>query len=109
MEELTLAQLCAEVREGEIEWSRHYGLQLFERDQPSRADIQFMLCEDDPSIRERYTQSCLIWGFVEAGRRGHVICTYPPGAKVVTAYWPDTDPDEWENDYRDAKRERDVH
>ena len=93
-----------EVRNGEITWTRHFSLQLFERDQPDRADVRYALCEDEPSIRERYEYSCLIWGYVENGRRAHIISTYPPGAKIVTCYWPDTEPDEWENDYRDARR-----
>ena len=106
MEELTVARLCDEVRSGQVIWSRHFTQRTFERDQPTANDVRFMLCEDEPWIMERYTErpGILIWATVESGRCGHVHCGYPPNAVIVTAYWPDTEPDEWLDDYRVRRR-----
>jgi hypothetical protein len=102
--EALFAALCAEMQEGGVRWSRHYALRLFERSMPDRQQIRYLLCEDDAEIIERYAngrgRSCLIWGIMQNGRVGHVQCSYPPGAVVVTAYWPDTEPEEWADNYK---------
>jgi len=102
MEEITLARLCDEIRTGAIIWSRHFTQRSFERNQPSSRDVRFVICEDEPVIMERYADrpAMLIWGMIESGRRAHVQCSSPPNAVVVTAYWPDTQPEEWDNDFR---------
>ena len=75
---------------------------------PERADIRYALCDDDPSELEEYeakyedgSKSSLIWGILHDGRVAHILCSWPPDPVVVTAYWPDTEPDEWaDTEYR---------
>lgn len=85
-------------------WSNHFTKRLFERTQPTRQDVRYVLCEDEADVIDNTRedprgQSCLIWGTV-GGRVAHVKCSYPPNPVIVTAYWPDTRPSEWTDDYR---------
>jgi hypothetical protein len=99
--EALVAVLCAEVRDGSIYWSRHFTQRLFERTMPDRGQIRYLLCEDDAEVIEGgHGQNCLIWGILTDGRVGHIVCSCPPSAIVVTAYWPDTEPEEWTDNYR---------
>ena len=58
------------------------------------------IIEDYPD--DKYGPSCLILGFIEAGRPLHIQCSYPrrPMIKIVTVYEPD--PTEWIN-YRERR------
>ena len=71
---------------------------------PDRRQIRYLLCDDEPEVIERNQgergRSYLIWGIMEDERAGHVLCSDPPMAVVVTAYWPDTEPSEWARDYK---------
>jgi len=49
--------------------------------------------EDYP--HDKYGSSCLVHGMTVEERYLHVLCSYPPNVKVITAYEPD--PDEWIN------------
>jgi len=107
MQESLLAVLCAEAQEGALLYSRHYAQRLLERPMPDRSAILYMLCEDDPVQLEENeptypggSQSSLIWGILQDGRVGHVLCSHPPDPVVITAYWPDTEPGEWVDNYR---------
>lgn len=105
MQEALIPSLCTAAEARTLRYSTHYGERLFERPQPDRAAIQYLLCDDDPEIIESNTDrpgwnSHLIWGIIEAGRVGHVLCSPPPRPKVITAYWPDTEPAEWADNYK---------
>lgn len=106
-QEARLANLCVAARERTIIWSRHFLTQLFTRDQPRKADICYILCDDDPeeieeteAVYEDASNTALIWGILEYGRVGHLLCSHPPDPVVITAYWPDTEPDEWVDNYK---------
>ena len=51
------------------------------------------IIEDYPD--DKYGPSCLILGFIRAGRPIHIQCSYPsrPLIKIITVYEPD--PDVW--------------
>jgi hypothetical protein len=101
MNEALLAMLCAELQAGRLHWTEHYSQRLLERPTPTRSEIRYLLCDDEPEVIEPYGRSCLIWGIMVDGRVGHVVCSHPPSAVVVTAYWPDdTEPWEWAENYR---------
>ena len=47
--------------------------------------------------------SCVISGFASSGRMAHVVLADPPREKVITTYWPDTQPWKWAEDFRRRK------
>ena len=106
--ESVVAALCAEARARRMQYSLHYVMRLFQRSMPTREEIAYILCGDDPQIIEENEdegrRSCLIWGIIADGRVGHVLFSYPPVPVVVTAYWPDTEPTEWDDNYRRRAR-----
>ena len=90
-----------------MRYSRHFLIRLLERPQPTRDDIRYLLCDDDPAEIEengpRYEQgssSSLVWGILRDGRVAHVLCSHPPDPVIITSYWPDTEPEEWADNYR---------
>lgn len=99
-----MAVLCAEVRAGHLWHSRHYTSRLLERAMPDRSQVKYVLCDDDPEVIQRSEdargRSCLIWGIMSGGRVAHVLCSPPPNPVVITAYWPDTDAEEWTDNYK---------
>jgi hypothetical protein len=102
--EAIIAALCDGVEHDLIEWSEHYTEQIPLRQQPRYDDIRHVQCEDDPRVIEHRRNdprgpSCLIWGIVR-GRVAHVECSYAPALVLVTAYWPDTRPWKWTDNYR---------
>jgi hypothetical protein len=82
MQELTLVRLCEEIRRGEIRWSRHYAMRIFQRGVPNRSLIQYALCDDNPLIIRRYNdderQSCRIWAEAQGGA-----CTSLPRTRLA--------------------------
>ena len=104
MNESVIAVLCKEAQAGELRFSRHYAMRLWERPMPDRGQIRYLLCADEPEVIERRRseggRSYLIWGIMEDERVGHVLCSDPPMAVVITAYWPDTEPFEWQSNYK---------
>jgi hypothetical protein len=105
------AVLCTEAEWGLLRYSDHYAEQLLRRPTPTRDEIRYILCEDDPQVIETdpanppWSRTYLIWGVIYDGRAGHLLCTAPPNPKVVTAYWPaETEPDNWEDNYRRRAR-----
>lgn len=100
-----LAEICKEITDGTISYSEHYLDRILSEPTPARADLRFMLCDDDPDVIEYNDDDrCLIFGFSTDGRVGHAVCVHPPEAKVVTAYWPDTQPWKWSADFRSRVR-----
>ena len=98
------AGLCYEIETGQIRWGEHFALRTLQRAQPDKADIQRGLCEDDPIIIEPYPddprgRSCLILAMV-GGRAAHIVCSFPPNATIITAYWPDLTPAKWIDHFR---------
>ena len=94
-------------------YSEHYNIQLLSRPTPSKSEIYFLLCEDNPEIIEDYPQdprvpSCLVWGITDSnGRVGHLVCSNPPNSGIITGYFPaETQPDGWEHNYRRRIRSR---
>lgn len=105
MQEALLAVLCVEARQGGIRASEHYLQRILGREMPGPDDISYVLCEDQPEVieenrpvHEATRPSSLIWGIMENGRIGHIKCSHPPYPVLITAYWPDTEPDEWADD-----------
>ncbi len=96
---------------GQLSYTIHYNEQLDARPTPSKSDILFMLCDDDPIVIEEYPDesrgnSCLIWATNFEGIVGHIVCTNFPKNVVITAYYPGlTRPEEWENDFRRRRSE----
>jgi hypothetical protein len=110
MHQSVIATLCYEIPGNPAFWSGHFVKNLFKHDEhrPTRADVRHVLCDDDPEVIEDYPhdprgRSCLIWGIVR-DRPLHVVGAYPPSSRVITAYWPDTEPDEWTDDYKRRAR-----
>lgn len=103
MSHSVIPSLCYELTQGsQACWSSHFVQRLLTRTQPDHADVQYIVCEDEPQILETYQdtgrgRSCLIWGVVR-GRVAHIVCSYPPDPVVITAYWPD--PQEWTDNFR---------
>lgn len=106
MDIATVAVLCAEARAGGLHYTSHFVRRLFVRDIPGREAIRYVLCDDDPEVIETDAVgddrgvSHLIWGIMDDGRVAHLLCSAPPDPLVITTYWPDTDPGEWEADFK---------
>ena len=101
-----IAALCSAVGTSSLRYTEHYEHQLFSRPTPTHEDIRYILCEDRPRIIEdnqndpRF-RSYLIWGIMSDGRVGHILCTDPPNARLLTAYLPaETKPHKWRNNYQ---------
>lgn len=105
MLEARIVAICEEAQRSEWLLSQHFiDHQLTEENRPTVDEARDAFCTDDPEVIEdhpvsHYGPECLIASVV-GGRDIHVQCSYPPGVVVITAYWPDTEPDEWTNDYR---------
>lgn len=104
---LRMAGLCLDATSGSLQFSEHYALQSSTRPTPTREDVRFLLCEDDAEVIEDYPYDnrgpcCLIRGTTNhEGRVGHLVCAIPPGAKIITAYFPgETAPHQWDDNYR---------
>ncbi len=108
MEELASSQFCDAIRTDRMRWSDHFGEQVFEG-RPDKANVRFALCDDEPEILEtspedRRGPSCVISGFAQTGRMLHVLCSIPPKEKAITAWWPDTHPWKWTDDFRSRRQ-----
>ena len=83
---------------GELLFTDHAVRQMAKRGimdtEVSEAILSGQIIEEYPD--DKYGPSCLLFGRTQAGRPLHVQCSFPPQARVVTAYQPD--PDEWEDD-----------
>jgi len=100
VDELILAMLAASVEEGTIVWSNHYLMRIFERNVPDRRQVRYLLGDDEPEIIERGKRSCLVWSIMDSGRCAHLVCSWPPNPVMITAYWPDTEPSRWVDNYK---------
>ena len=104
----TIAVICYELQEqGYLLYRNHAAERFLESDRPSGDEVEYMLCDDNPQVIERYPpesehrgRSLLIWGIMGDGRAGHMVCSCPPNCWIITAYWPDTKPEEWSSDYK---------
>ena len=101
MDQSTIASLCYDIQRDQAYWSEHVVNRIYETTRPARRDVEYMICEDAAAIIERTLEddrgpSCLIRGEAADGRILHVKFSYPPFPTVITAYWPDTEPDEWD-------------
>jgi hypothetical protein len=104
MYEALLVILCQEAREDSLKYSEHHSLRLFQRRVPDKKEIEYLLCDDEPEViesgKDERGRNHLIWGIMADGRVAHVLCSRPPSAKVITAYWPDMEPEEWSENYK---------
>jgi hypothetical protein len=96
--------LCFEARNGNLGFRVHVADQAIKREQPTKDDFIQALCDDDAKIIEPYPhrplgRSCLIRGIINSGRVLHLVCGYPPNNWVITTYWPDLTPQEWNPDF----------
>ena len=98
--------LADAVRADEMLYSIHYRKRLDEgRPMPTESEIAYMLCDDDPmvicqNLLHPEGPTTTVWGTVQNGEIGHVICADPPINKVVTAYFPArTQPEKWDPDF----------
>jgi len=79
---------------GQYEYSKHAVDQTIKRriavyEIAEAIASQSLIIEDYPD--DKYSPSCLILGFTEAGRPLHIQCSYPDRSlvKIITAYEPD--------------------
>ena len=104
MYEARLAAIVIAVREGEHDFADHALDQMRIR-QISVATLETALCDGDPEVIEDYPDdprgtSCLVRCIAATGRVLHVHVTYPPYPRIVTAYWPDSQPEKWDAGFR---------
>ena len=111
MNEDLIVSLSLDAISDSLGYSDHYNQRLLSRPTPSKAEIRFLLWEDNPEIIEDYPQdprggSCLIWGTTDnSGRVAHIVCAYPPVSRIITAYFPgDSESEEWECNYRKRRQ-----
>jgi hypothetical protein len=107
--EAQLAALAVAVRSGDFYLSKHYERdRLIDPLRPRTTEIVVGIGSGDTSLVEDYPNhpygpAMLVRGEVN-GRAIHVECSYPPrDVIIVTAYWPDTEPDEWNDDYTERR------
>ena len=64
---------------------------------PDTDDIDYVLLRDEPKIIEeeyhRNSYTYLIWGIMGSRRIAHVLLSEPPDCQIITAYWPDIQPE----------------
>lgn len=104
----TIAVVCYELQiRGHLVYRSHVAVRALERDQPSDPEVEYMLCADNPQVIERYPpesqergRSLLIWGIMDYGRIGHIVCSCPPNCYVITTYWPDSRAKQWSSDFK---------
>lgn len=95
----TLAEIRAQLADGQFEFSRHAFRRAIERN-ISEAEIRqagrrARMIEDYAD--DKYTPSCLLLGFTEDGRPLHLQVSRADAEliRIITLYEPD--PDEWYN------------
>ena len=99
-------ELCEQITQVTEVYTAHHGIQVLARPTPTRAEIQYMLCDDDPQLIEVWPgdpedvrgdkASFLIWAVMNDGRIGHTLCLWPPETRVLSAWWPaETQPEKW--------------
>ena len=98
--------ICEQLESDTDVYSTHHGIQQLARPTPTRAEIRYMMCDDDPQVIERWAgdpndvrgdkASFLVGGIMTDGRIGHTLCMWPPDSFVITAWWPaETQPEKW--------------
>ena len=93
----TIEQILRQLADGEFELTRHALRRIVERNisesEIRQAAKNGYLIEDYPD--DKYSPSCLILGFTQAGRPLHIQVSYAETEKVriITLYEPD--PEEW--------------
>lgn len=104
MNQHIIEELCQEAAAETLVYNLHYQRQARQRPTPSIPEITHMFCQDEPQVIEdqRDRDTLLIWGTVPDGRIGHVLCSYYPDYRVITAYFPgETEPHKWaDSEYR---------
>ncbi len=97
------------MRAGEARFSDHFLL-----NHPDRAisieQAEAVLCDPAAESIERHRDrqwgpTVLVYGVID-GRAVHVLCSEPPEVTVITAWWPDSQPEKWSKDYRRRARGR---
>lgn len=95
----TLFEICDQLAGGQFEFSRHAFRRAVERN-ISEAEIRQVaqraqMIEDYAD--DKYTPSCLLFGFTDAGRPLHLQVSRADVdlIRIITLYEPD--PDEWYN------------
>jgi len=93
----TIQQILGQLSDGEFEFTRHALRRVVERN-ISESEIRQAaknghIIED--YLDDKYSPSCLILGFTQAGRPLHIQVSYAETEKVriITLYEPD--PEEW--------------
>jgi len=93
----TLAEMRSQLAAGDFDLTAHALDRIVVRNISQReiqeAGANAVRIEDYPA--DKYSPSCLLFGFTKAGRPLHlqVSCAGPARAKVITVYEPD--PQEW--------------
>lgn len=102
MYEARLATIATAVRRGEAIYRTHALNQMIERG-ITRMVVEAALTADTEIIEDYPAEPrgpcCLVLGRVK-GRAIHIVVSYPPRLMIITAYWPDSRPDEWSPDFR---------
>ena len=105
MYEARLAAIAGEIAARNFDWSDHALAALTDPDSNiRRADMIAALTVNDREIIEDYPgdwprPSCPVLSWI-GGRAVHIVVTYPPRPTIVTVYWPDSRPEEWDRTFR---------
>jgi len=95
----TIEEICRQLSLGQFEFSRHAFRRAVERNisdmEIRQAGENAKIIEDYPD--DKYSPSCLLLGFTEAGRPLHLQVSYASSdiIKIITLYEPDET--EWDN------------
>ena len=103
MNEARLAAIAAAIRAGNLRYSGHGLIQMGVRG-IDPVELETALSLEETEIIEDYPSdqrgpSCLVLTHT-GGRALHVTLSYSPEPTVITAYWPDSRPDEWDAAFR---------
>ncbi len=83
------------VQRGQLFFTEHAIRQMAKRDimddEVREAILRGEIIEEYPE--DKYSPSCLIYGYTRHARPLHVQCALPPRVRVITVYQPS--PDEW--------------
>ena len=107
MEKIDINRVKKLIKEGNIRWTNHILVRLFQRN-ISRHDVLSVLLNGD--IIEEYENdypypSCLILGINQKNEVMHVVCgCNEEEVWIITAYYPDNK--EWENDLKTRKGDK---
>jgi hypothetical protein len=99
-----IAEIGAAIIAREHNYRAHAEEQLQDRS-IGRVALEDALLEGEPEIIEDYPDAvygpcCIVWCITRTGRALHVLVSYPPRPSIITAWWPDEQPERWSRDFK---------